>query len=75
LNQFEDFGNPTWHYAVTGPAMEEVFNKIKREEDKLSGLFLTQGSAGTLGSGNYLKEKFPNLKVAAGEALQCPTLF
>ena len=74
LNQFEDFGNPTWHYAVTGPAMEEIFNEVKRKDDKLSGLFLTQGSAGTLGSGNYLKEKFPNLKVAAGEALQCPTL-
>lgn len=74
LNQFDDFGNPTWHYAVTGPAMEEVFNKIKRENDKLSGLFLTQGSAGTLGSGNYLREKFPKIKIAAGEALQCPTL-
>jgi cysteine synthase len=74
LNQFDDFGNPIWHYAVTGPAMEEVFYKIKRENDKLSGLFLTQGSAGTLGSGNYLREKFPNIKIAAGEALQCPTL-
>jgi len=74
LNQFDDFGNPTWHYAVTGPAMEEVFNQIKKGNDRLSGLFLTQGSAGTLGSGNYLKEKFPNIKVAAGEALQCPTL-
>lgn len=74
LNQFDDFGNPTWHYAVTGPAMEEIYHKIKRESDKLSALFLTQGSAGTLGSGNYLREKFPNIKIAAGEALQCPTL-
>ncbi len=74
LNQFDDFGNPIWHYAVTGPAMEEVFYKIKSENDKLSSLFLTQGSAGTLGSGNYLREKFPNIKIAAGEALQCPTL-
>ncbi len=74
LNQFDDFGNPTWHYAVTGPAMEEVFYNIKGSNDKLSGLFLTQGSAGTLGSGNYLREKFPNIKIAAGEALQCPTL-
>lgn len=74
LNQFDDFGNPIWHYAVTGPAMEEVFYKIKKDNDKISGLFLTQGSAGTLGSGNYLKEKFPNIKIAAGEALQCPTL-
>ena len=26
LNQFSEIGNPLWHYAVTGPAMEEVFN-------------------------------------------------
>ncbi len=74
LNQFAEIGNPLWHYAVTGPAMEEVFNTIKNPGSKFSGLFLTQGSAGTLGSGDYLREKFPLLKVCAGEALQCPTL-
>jgi len=74
LNQFEEIGNALWHYAVTGPAMEEVFNDEKKEKQRFSGLFLTQGSAGTLGSGEYLKEKFPNIKVCAGEALQCPTL-
>ena len=25
FNQFEEFGNPIFHYNVTGPAMEEVF--------------------------------------------------
>jgi cysteine synthase len=74
LNQFEEFGNSTWHYAITGPAMEEVFNLNKGDNGKFYGLFLTQGSAGTLGSGNYLRTKFPQLKIAAGEALQCPTL-
>jgi len=74
LNQFAEIGNPLWHYAVTGPAMEEVYNSIKNSKSKFSGLFLTQGSAGTLGSGDYLREKFPLLKVCAGEALQCPTL-
>ncbi len=74
LNQFEEFGNPIWHYAVTGPAMEEVFNKEKREGERFSALFLTQGSAGTLGCADYLKEKYPRIKVCAGEALQCPTL-
>lgn len=74
LNQFSEIGNPLWHYAVTGPAMEEVYNDIKKEGDKFSALFLTQGSAGTLGSADYLREKFPNFKVCAGEALQCPTL-
>ena len=74
LNQFEEIGNAIWHYAVTGPAMEEVYNKEKKENQKLRALFLTQGSAGTLGSGNYLREKFPTIKIGAGEAKQCPTL-
>ncbi len=74
LNQFEEIGNPLWHYAVTGPAMEEVFQSVKTEKSRFSGVFLTQGSAGTLGSTDYLREKFPHLKVCAGEALQCPTL-
>jgi len=74
LNQFEEIGNSLWHYAVTGPAMEEVFNDVKRENDRFSGVFLTQGSAGTLGSTDYLREVYPSVKVCAGEALQCPTL-
>ncbi len=74
LNQFEEIGNAIWHYAVTGPAMEEVYNKEKKGNQRLSALFLTQGSAGTLGSGNYLREKFPTIKIGAGEAVQCPTL-
>jgi cysteine synthase len=74
LNQFEEFGNPRWHYAVTGPAMEEVFETEKTDKSRFSAVFLTQGSAGTLGSADYLREKFPQIKVCAGEALQCPTL-
>ncbi|RMF09192.1 MAG: pyridoxal-phosphate dependent enzyme [Candidatus Neomarinimicrobiota bacterium] len=74
LNQFEDFGNPRWHYAVTGPAMEDVFHTRAADHSYLAGVFLTQGSGGTLGSAVYLRERFPAIKVGAGEALQCPTL-
>jgi cysteine synthase len=74
LNQFEDFGNAVWHYACTGPAMEEVFNQVKTEGQRFAGVCLTQGSAGTLGSADYLREIYPRLKVVAAEALQCPTL-
>ena len=74
LNQFDEFGNAVWHYAVTGPAMEEVYRIESREGQRFTGLFLTQGSAGTLGSADYIREKFPLVKVCAGEALQCPTL-
>ncbi|HDY75285.1 MAG TPA: pyridoxal-phosphate dependent enzyme [Candidatus Marinimicrobia bacterium] len=74
LNQFEEIANPLWHYTITASAMAEVFEQNKTEESRFSGLFLTQGSAGTLGAGDFLREKFPLIKIAAGEALQCPTL-
>ena len=74
LNQFEEIGNALWHYAVTGRAMEQVFNSLSTGQQRLSGLFLTQGSAGTLGSADYLRKNFPAIKVGAGEALQVPTL-
>ena len=74
LNQFEELSNPFWHYHVTGGAMEDVYEQNKTNDSKFSGLFLTQGSAGTLGAGDYLRKKFPAIKIAAGEALQCPTL-
>ncbi len=74
LNQFKEFGNAVWHYAVTGRAIEEVFLSEKKKGQNLKAIFLTQGSAGTLGCTDYLREKFPEIKVCAGEALQCPTL-
>ncbi len=74
LNQFEEFGNALWHYVCTGRAMEEVFHRVAGADHRLAAVCLTQGSAGTLGSAEYLKEKFPTIKVVAGEALQCPTL-
>lgn len=74
LNQFEEFGNAVWHYACTGPAVEEVYKQERSGQQRMAGLFLTQGSAGSLGSADYLREHFPRLKVGAGEAWQCPTL-
>jgi len=74
LNQFEDFANPAWHYWVTGGAMEEVYRQEKKPGQNLFGVFLTQGSAGTLASGDYLKDRYPQVKIMAGEALQCPTI-
>ncbi len=74
FNQFDEFGNYLWHHAVTGAAFEEVLERELGPHDELRGLVLTTGSAGTLGSGDYLKGRFGGLKVAAGEALQCPTL-
>ena len=74
FNQFEEMGNPLWHYNVTGHALADVFESIKGEEDRFSGACFTSGSAGTMSSGDYLKERYPRLKLGVGEALQCPTI-
>jgi cysteine synthase A len=74
FNQFEEFGNHLWHYDVTGHAMEEVLRKVMSQKDRFAGFISQTGSAGTLGAGDYLKEIHPHSKIAAGEALQCPTL-
>jgi len=74
FNQFDEFGNYLWHYEVTGAAMEEVVHQIARPDDNLAGVVLTTGSAGTIACGDYLKEKFPGVRIAAAEAWQCPTL-
>ena len=74
LNQFAEFGNAIWHYVCTGRAMEEVFNSEREADSRFGGVCLTQGSAGTLGCAEYLRELFPRTKVVAAEALQCPTL-
>lgn len=75
FNQFEEFGNPIWHYNVTGPAIEEVFNGIKGDKKRLAAYVSATGSAGTIGAGDYLKKQFPGSKVIATEAQQCPTLY
>ncbi|MEJ2735325.1 MAG: pyridoxal-phosphate dependent enzyme [Anaerolineae bacterium] len=74
FNQFDEFGNHLWHYNVTGHAMEELLEQELGPRDTYRGVVLTTGSAGTIGCGDYLKELFPTSKVAASEALQCPTL-
>ena len=74
FNQFEEFGNDLWHYEVTGNAFAEVLKKNSTPARPYRGSVFTTGSAGTIGSGDRLKELFPASKLAASEALQCPTL-
>jgi len=74
FNQFEEAGNHLWHYEVTGHAMEEVLRHEMSPNDRYAGFISQTGSAGTLGAGDYLKKVFPQSKIVAGEALQCPTL-
>ena len=74
FNQFAEMGNHLWHYKVTGAAVAQAFEDAKRPGDKLAGACFTSGSAGTIGCGDYLKEVYPAMKLAVGEAVQCPTI-
>ena len=74
FNQFAEMGNYMWHYHVTGNAIAEAFEQIKGEGDQLFGAIFTSGSAGTMASGDRIKDLYPKAKLGVGEALQCPTL-
>ena len=74
FNQFDEFGNYLWHYSVTGPAMVEVLESVMGPNDTFRGVTLTTGSAGTIASGDYLKQRYPTSKIGAAEAVQCPTM-
>ncbi|GHU89583.1 pyridoxal-5'-phosphate-dependent protein subunit beta [Spirochaetia bacterium] len=74
FNQFEEMGNYLWHYNVTGSAIAEAFESIRGRDGNFAGVCFTSGSAGTLASGDYLKQRYPQSRIAVGEALQCPTI-
>jgi cysteine synthase len=77
FNQFEEMGNYLWHYNVTGSAISAAFESILKgggRDSNFAGVCFTSGSAGTLASGDFLKQKYPLSRIAVGEALQCPTI-
>ena len=75
LNQFSEYGNHLVHWAVTGRALERVVEVLA---DRTPGLrpaaFVSAtGSAGTIGAGDWLKDRH-GTKIVAVEALECPTM-
>ena len=74
LNQFSEFSNHLGHYAVTGPALERVFEHATADTGgNLAAFVSASGSAGTLGTGDYLKDTHGS-RIVAVEALECPTM-
>ncbi len=75
LNQFSEFGNHLVHYLVTGRALERIFESMRdsRPNLRLAAFTSATGSAGTIGAGDYLKDRH-GAKIVAGEALECPTM-
>jgi cysteine synthase len=74
FNQFCEFGNYLAHYSCTGRALERIV-EILDPAGRLSvrAFVSATGSAGTLGAGDYLKERY-GARIVAVEALECPTL-
>ena len=75
LNQFSEYPNHLVHRFVTGTALERVVESVQAREPglRLRAFVSATGSAGTIGAGDHLKDRFGSLVVAA-EALECPTL-
>jgi cysteine synthase len=75
FNQFAEFGNHLVHYLCTGTALSAVFDSMAENEPglRLRAFTSASGSAGTLGAGDYLKERYGS-KTVAVEALECPTM-
>ncbi len=74
LNQFEEFGNYRFHYYVTGNTMVELVKEENIGNGRVAAVVAGVGSAGTIASGDRVKQVFPEAKIVAVEPLQCPTL-
>ena len=74
FNQFDEYGNYLWHYEVTGDAVLRLLARLAGPRARLAAFVSATGSAGTLAAGDRLKQAHPGMRIAAAEALQCPTL-
>jgi cysteine synthase len=75
FNQFSEFGNHLAHHVITGKALERLIESMQAAAPRLTlrAFVSATGSAGTIGAGDHLKERFGS-KTVAVEAAEVPTM-
>ena len=75
VNQFSEFSNYLVHRLVTGNALDRIFQSVSTSlpNARLTGFIAATGSAGTLGAGDHLKNRY-GTRIVAVEPVECPTL-
>ncbi len=77
VNQFAEFANYRFHFYVTGNTLLELFDELKGKGlgERFAGITSSMGSAGTIASGDRVKQVHSGCLVVGLEPVQCPTLY
>ena len=74
VNQFAEYANHVAHATVTAAALSHLYEHVTaRRPGRLAAFVSASGSAGTLGAGDVLKDRY-GARIVAAEALECPTM-
>ncbi|CAM2059879.1 Pyridoxal-5'-phosphate-dependent protein beta [Desulfovibrionales bacterium] len=78
MNQFEALSNYRFHSYVTGGSAAELAETLMTRgigKGRVAAFVSAMGSAGTIGAGDTLKERWPDCRIIGLEPIQCPTLY
>ena len=77
VNQFDQFANYRFHYYVTGNTLLELFDELKAKGvgQRCAAVVSAMGSAGTIASGERVKQLHSDCLTIGLEPIQCPTLY
>ena len=74
-NQFHNPLNIKAHYHTTGPEIWNEYKNLNGENVQPSAIVLGTGTGGTLmGTGRFLKERWPDIKIIAVEPAESPVM-
>jgi cysteine synthase len=78
LNQFQEFGNYRFHYAVTGNSIAEAVKELAERghgNGRVAAFVSAMGSSGTIAAGDRIKQVFSEAKTIGLEPIQCSTMY